>query len=76
MLRLLAAGLLSKAELSRSLGQKQISDQPHKVLRRLVTDRTIEYTLLDKPQSRLQKHRLTNKGRTAVTSLRPGSAGL
>ncbi len=73
MLSLLTAGPMSKAELSRNLGQKEISGQLNKVVRLLIADRRIEYTLPDKPRSRLQKYRLTDKGRAAIASLKPGS---
>ena len=62
----LVAGPLSKAELSDRLGQKQASGQLHAVVRRLVADRLIEYTVPDKPGSRLQKYRLTETGRATL----------
>ena len=66
MLNLLAGKPMSKADLSKNLRQKEISGQLNKVVRLLVADRMIEYTLPDKPRSRLQQYRLTNKGRAAV----------
>lgn len=44
------------------MGQKAISDQLNKVIRVLVADQTIEPTIPDKPTSRLQTYRLTEKG--------------
>ena len=70
VLSLLAVGPMSKTELSRNLGQKKISGQLNKVVRLLVTERLIEYTLPDKPRSRLQKYQLTDKGRAAVENIR------
>ena len=67
----LAGKPLSKAELSKNLGQKEISGQLNKVIRQLLADGMIEYTLPDKPRSRLQKYRLTAKGKAAIASLRP-----
>ena len=68
VLGLLAAGRpMSRFELSSGLGQKKISGQLNKVIRLLMRERSIEYTLPDKPQSRFQKYRLTDKG-GAVTS--------
>lgn len=67
----LVGGSLSKAELSDRLGQKQASGQLHEVVRRLVADRLIEYTVPGKPGSRLQKYRLTETGR-ATLALRAG----
>ena len=63
VLRLLAAGPMSKAELSRGLGQKQVSGPLHRHVRQLATAGMIEFTLPEKPNSRLQKYRLTDKGR-------------
>ncbi|WP_394342496.1 Fic family protein [Methanoculleus taiwanensis] len=63
----------SKAELSRELGQKEISGQQSKVVRQLLADQLIEYTIPEKPSSRFQKYRLTGKGR--ATLAKPGSEG-
>lgn len=68
LLVLLAGGAMAKAALSQSLGQKAVSGQLNKVVRRLVADRMIEYTLPDRPRSRLQKYRLTDQGRAAVAA--------
>ena len=65
VIRKLADGPMSKADLSSSLGQKTISGQLNKVIRRLVADGSIDYTIPQKPRSRLQKYRLTDKGRVA-----------
>jgi predicted HTH transcriptional regulator len=48
---LLAKGPMQKSELSKSLGQKAISAQLNAVVRKLVTDQLIEYTIPDKPNS-------------------------
>ena len=76
VLSLLAAGRpMSRLELSRKLGQKKISGQLNKVIRLLMRERSIEYTLPDKPQSRFQKYRLTDKGRAAALALGAGNVG-
>ncbi len=62
VLRQLAHGPMSKADLSRNLGQKRVSGQLNKVVRNLRTHGTIEYTIPEKPQSRQQKYRLTGAG--------------
>lgn len=54
---------LSKSELASCLGQKQISGQPKKVLLALAAEERIEFTVPDKPNSRLQKYRLATKVR-------------
>ena len=75
VLKQLADGPMSKTELSSSLGQKKISGQLNKVIRLLVTDGRVAYTIPDKPRSRLQQYRLTDKGRASVERLRTGNAG-
>ena len=69
VLRQLADGPRSKADLSGSLGQKQISGQLNSVIRLLVADGSIAYTIPEKPRSRLQRYRLTDKGRAVFEEL-------
>jgi len=38
------------------------------VIRILLADQTVEYTIPDKPNSRLQKYRLTPKGKSLLAS--------
>ncbi|MBL7072466.1 MAG: DUF4062 domain-containing protein [Candidatus Omnitrophica bacterium] len=59
---LLKKGALSKSELSERLGQKEVSGQLNKVVRKLLDEKHIELTIPEKPKSRLQKYRLTKKG--------------
>ena len=75
VLSLLAAGAMSKVELSKSLGQKEISGQFNKVVRFFMRERSIEYTLPDKPRSRFQKYKLTDKGRAVASALGAGNVG-
>ena len=44
--------------MSYRLGQKAISGQLNKVLKELLVERVVEYTIPEKPNSRLQKYRL------------------
>ncbi len=62
-LGLLTAGPRSRAVLARNLGQKTISGQLNRVVRQLVAHGALEFALPDKPRSRLQKYRLTAKGK-------------
>lgn len=61
ILRILGDGPASKAEIAQRLGQKQPSGQLHKTVRQLLGDGLIELTVPTKPQSRLQRYRLTKK---------------
>jgi ATP-dependent DNA helicase RecG len=66
VLALLKTQALSKAEISTHLGQKEVSGQLNKVIRSLIAQGLIAYTLPDKPNSRLQKYRLTQAGERAL----------
>jgi len=61
---LLKKGPLSVSELSRRLGQKRVSGHLKNTLSRMVSASTVEFTIPDKPNSRLQRYRLTEKERT------------
>ncbi len=58
VMEMLVKGPFSKSEIAKKLGQKKISGQLNKVIRQLKADGVIEYTIPDKPNSRLQKYRL------------------
>jgi ATP-dependent DNA helicase RecG len=66
VLALLQPQDLGKAEISVHLGQKEVSGQLNKVIRVLMGQGLIEYTLPDKRNSRLQKYRLTLAGERAL----------
>ncbi len=53
---------LSKTELAAALGRKSITGALNRVVRSLLKDGLIEYTLPHKPNSRMQKYRLTPQG--------------
>ena len=66
VLRQLVNGPMSKADLSKGLGQKAISGPLNKVIRLLLAGGSIEYTIPEKPRSRLQMYRLTDKGKAGA----------
>ena len=70
VINLLADGAMSRSELSKKLGQKEVSGQLKKVFRDLLTDGMIEYTLPEKRRSPRQQYRLTEKGKIALASLK------
>ena len=72
VLNLLADGAMSRSELSKKLGQKEVSGQLKKVFRDLLANKMIEYTLPGTPRSPKQKYRLTDNGRTKLTNLKSG----
>ena len=54
---------LSKAEIAKALGKKKPTRYLNDLMKKLLVAGLVEYTLPDKPNSRLQKYRLTAKGR-------------
>ena len=70
VLILLTYGPMSKTELSKKLGQKKPTGYLSNVIRDLMDDQIIEYTLPDTPRSRSQQYRLTEKGRTKLLKLK------
>lgn len=62
ILALLKGNPLPVSILSKNLGQKRVSGQLKIVLKKLLADSLIVFTIPDKPNSRLQKYRLTKKG--------------
>lgn len=72
--RLLAAlrtGPLSKAEVASRLGLPAVSGALSRTVRRLLAAELIEYTLPDKPNSRLQQYRLTPAGQARLNQQDP-----
>lgn len=66
ILQVCAERPLSSAEIAEALGHKSLSGNVRKALPALRDAGLLEYTIPDKPKSRLQKYRLTEKGRNAL----------
>ena len=70
VLILLSNGPMAKSALSIGLGQKEISGQLNKVIRHLLANKIIRFTIPEKPKSRLQKYQLTAKGKELLEKWR------
>ena len=63
LLMVLSSAPLSKSELAAAIGHKSISGTLNAHIREMLAGKLIEYVIPDKPNSRLQKYRLTEKGK-------------
>jgi len=67
LLMALDSAPLKKSELAAILGHKSISRTLKAHMREMLAEDLIEFVIPDKPKSRLQKYRLTEKGRQWVS---------
>ena len=66
VLALLATAPLSRSAIAESLGHRSVSAGLNRVIHRLLKSGRAEYTVPDKPNSRLQKYRITPAGYAAL----------
>ncbi len=59
---------LSSAEIAHALGHKQLSGNIRKAIPQLRIAELLQYTIPEKPNSRLQRYRLTAKGRALLSA--------
>jgi len=66
VLRVLESRTLAKSGIAAALGQRTISGSLNATIRMLLAANRIEFTIPEKPNSRLQQYRLTSRGRDAL----------
>lgn len=69
VLAALGVGEMSPVEVARKMGKSSVTGSLKRILRRLMAEKLIAQTIPDKPRSRLQKYRRTEKGKAMVASL-------
>jgi len=62
VLRALESGAAGKASIAASLGKTGRTRYLNDLMKRLLNDNLVEYTMPNKPNSRLQRYRLTEQG--------------
>jgi Replication initiation factor len=74
VLRLLEKIQLSKSLISQALGQRVISGQLNKVIRKLIKNQSVAYTVPSKPNSCLQQYKITETGQFSWRATPPNLA--
>jgi ATP-dependent DNA helicase RecG len=65
----LQESILGKKNLAVRLGKARTTRYLNDRVRKMVVDGLIEFTIPERPNSRLQKYRLTDKGKKYITKL-------
>ncbi len=69
VLMLLASSSQSSADLTKTLGHSEVSGALRRAIKSLLADGLIAYTLPEKPNSRLQRYRLTDAGKAKLAQI-------
>ncbi|MFN2355236.1 MAG: ATP-binding protein [Desulfopila sp.] len=75
ILKALETQPLQRAEIAKLIGHGKVSGAINRAVKELLNKQLIEYTLPEKPNSRLQKYRLTEKGKRFVEKDREKNIG-
>ena len=73
ILLLLATGPLASVEIARRFGKKRVYGNLTRRIATLLEDKLIAQTMPEKPNSRLQKYRITAKGEQLARRIREGA---
>ena len=63
ILALLKKAPMVKSEIAKALGKEKPTRYLNDLMKKMITNQQVAYTIPDKPNSRLQKYRLTDKGK-------------
>ena len=69
VLSILMTGPMGKAEIARKLGKSKPTRYLNELMAHLVQQVFVQYTIPEKPNSRMQKYRLTEKGRQLLKKM-------
>ncbi|MCP3890551.1 MAG: TrmB family transcriptional regulator [Desulfobulbaceae bacterium] len=64
---------LSKSEISRALGKEKPTGYLNDMMRKLLENGHVVYTIPEKPNSRLQKYRITDQGKVLIQEKEEGN---
>jgi ATP-dependent DNA helicase RecG len=66
VMELLKNAELSKSEIARALGKEKPTRYLNDLMKKLMENGQLAYTIPEKPNSRLQKYRITDQGKVRI----------
>jgi len=69
---LLKAQPLSKADIAKALGKEKPTRYLNELMKKLITNKQVAYTIPEKPNSRMQQYRLTSLGLAKLKNMNEG----